>query len=45
MRNNDLAASPESGAKMNMYGQLQEEIKKDMQRRMTIQNGGMDSQF
>ena len=40
MRNNDLAASPESGAKNNMYNQLQEEIKKDMRRRSDIANGG-----
>ena len=44
VRTNAHAASPESGAKMNMYNQLQEEIRKDMKRRINMQMGG-ESQF
>ena len=44
MRSNALAASPESGVKVNMYSQLQEEIKKDMRRRTDFALGG-ENQF
>lgn len=35
-KNIDSAASPESGAKVNMYQQLQEEIKDDWRRKSAL---------
>ena len=39
-KNKESAASPESGAKINMYSQLQEEIKDDWRRKSALDPKG-----